>query len=118
MLIRLAPLTVAGSLVFVDGVGPASAAQLDDLTVGSTVIQLPAPSGKAEAASAVTVDRDAITHGLRAFALRMSRREYEYVPADKYDAVTDPCRRNQIYWREILYPMHLGASIALLGLHQ
>jgi hypothetical protein len=54
---------------------------------------------------------------LRAFAAQATRREYEYVPAREYDKVADQRSRNQIYWREILYRAHLGASASLMRLH-
>lgn len=65
MLIRLALLTVAASLAFVDGVRPASTTQVDDLTVGSTVVQLPAPPEKAATASRETVVTGTVTSGPR-----------------------------------------------------
>ena len=54
---------------------------------------------------------------MNAFVAQASRRDTNMFRHSSSPRVTDLRLWNQIYWREILYRVHIGASTALFRLH-
>ena len=55
---------------------------------------------------------------LNSFAQASTRKSYRIAPIAEFDALESVAERNKIYWREILYRAHFGASAGLLRLHE